>query len=211
MRRNPSPNPWLSLGVLSTPTDSFRSPTKRRKCSRQLLKRHCLDRRIWWFLPPRNQFRELAKSFSNKRLKHVETKWRWIRNFRPWKKTRCFKQLQPHNPTKDLKKPSVNVRFFNLFDLDLQISPTTQSFPPFQAATHKSSVEANEVNQRILGVKDLPRQRPGWWMHAEKKSGLFFKRLYIIGLYYFIGVSCCFLWVGVANGISWVLMGFLGC
>ena len=46
------------------------------------------------------------------------------------KKTRCFKQLQPHNPTKDLKKPSVNVRFFNLFDLDLQISPTTQSFPP---------------------------------------------------------------------------------
>ena len=63
-------------------------------------------------------------------------------------KKKCFKQLKPQNLTKNQNKPFVNVQFF---DLDLQIS----ALSPFQASTHKSSVEADEVNQRILGIKDL--------------------------------------------------------
>ena len=36
----------FAVSVSGTPTDSLRSPTKRRKCSRQLLNRHCLKKQL---------------------------------------------------------------------------------------------------------------------------------------------------------------------
>ena len=84
---------------------------------------------------------------------------------------KCLKQLKPQNLTNNQNKPFVNVQFF---DLDLQIS----ALSPFQASTHKSSVEADEVNQRILGIKDLHSGCVGKSINLCEKCLLFF-RVYI--------------------------------